>query len=82
GLSYYKGLGVPLDYAEAVAWLRKSADQGYAKAENSLGVAYLDGHGVKQDTAQALILIRKAADQGDPTAKANLIRLEPPPKKA
>ena len=79
---YAKGLGVAIDYAQAVSWFQKAADQGNAGAEYDLGVAYLDGHGVKQDTAHALILIRKAADQGDPTAKANLIKLEPPAKKA
>ncbi len=29
GLMYGEGLGVPQDYAKAVGWLRKAAEQGY-----------------------------------------------------
>jgi TPR repeat protein len=28
GLMYYLGQGVPQDYAEAIGWFRKAADQG------------------------------------------------------
>lgn len=31
---------VKLDYEEATRWYRKSAEQGYAKAQYNLGVAY------------------------------------------
>jgi len=37
---------VPQDYAEAVRWYRKAADQGIAEAQFSLGIAYANGVGV------------------------------------
>src|ERR1700723_2570184 len=36
GAMYNYGRGVPKDYVEAVRWYRKSAEQGYAKAEFNL----------------------------------------------
>ena len=32
GDCYYKGQGVPQDYAQAVSWYRKAAEQGYPMA--------------------------------------------------
>jgi TPR repeat protein len=34
---YDNGQGVPQDYATAVRWYRKAAEQGYAKAQFNLG---------------------------------------------
>ena len=50
---YREGPGLPQDYAEAVKWYRKAADQGYAYAQNNLGLMYRDGRGVPQDYVQA-----------------------------
>lgn len=36
GLRYQLGKGVPKDEAEAIAWIRKSADQGYKPAAELL----------------------------------------------
>jgi hypothetical protein len=36
-LMYLKGHGVPQDYAAAVSWWRKAAEQGDAVAQNKLG---------------------------------------------
>ncbi len=33
---YARGLGVPLDYAEAAKWFRKAADQGDPKGKENL----------------------------------------------
>ncbi len=52
------------DYAQALSWYRKAADQGYAPAQDSIGDLYYYGRGVKQDYAQAAAWFRKAADQG------------------
>ncbi len=49
----YKGRGVPQDYAEAVKWYRKAAEQGNAGAQFNLGVMYDNGQGVPQDYVQA-----------------------------
>ena len=62
----------PKDYAEAMRWYRKAADQGDAGAQVSIGLLYADGHGVTQDFAQAMSWYRKAADQGNATAQVNI----------
>ena len=46
---YANGQGVPQDYALAVQWYRKAADQGYGVAQQDLGLMYANGHGVPQD---------------------------------
>ena len=60
------------DYAAAVSWYRKAAEQGNASAQNNLGVMYDIGRGVTQDYAAAVSWYRKAADQGDADAQYNL----------
>ena len=37
---YEEGRGVEQDYATAVEWFRKAADQGDANAQYNLGVMY------------------------------------------
>jgi len=69
---YAKGLGVPQNDAQAVAWFRKAAKQGDAGAQNNLGTMYRDGRGVSQDYAQAVAWFGKAAKQGDAGAQNNL----------
>jgi hypothetical protein len=50
---YRDGEGVPQDYAQAILWLRKAAEQGNAGAQWSLGGLYLDSKGVPRDYAEA-----------------------------
>ena len=64
GTLYETGKSVPQDYAQAVLWYRKAAEQGYAKAEYRLGVLYANGVGVPQDKTQAAGLFLSAAKQG------------------
>jgi tetratricopeptide (TPR) repeat protein len=52
------------DFAEAVKYFGKAAEQGYAAAQNNLGYCYYFGEGVAQDYAKAVEWYRKAADQG------------------
>ena len=54
GLKFAKGEGVPQDFAVAMSWYRKAADQGNASAQNSLGVMYAKGQGVPRDNAAAV----------------------------
>lgn len=68
GNSYYESE----DYAEAVKWYRKAAEQGLAVAQNDLGVCYENGEGVPQDYAEAVKWYRKAAEQGNVEAQSNL----------
>jgi hypothetical protein len=69
---YYRGQGVPQDYAAAARWSRKAADQGDAKAQYSLAYMYHQGQGVPLDYAEAVRWTRKAADQGLAAAQYGL----------
>jgi TPR repeat protein len=54
GHMYYMGQGVLRDNAQADAWYRKAADQGFGYAQFDLGAAYEDGRlGVPQDYSLA-----------------------------
>ena len=72
GFAYHSGKSVPQDYAEAVQWFRKAADQGFAEAQVNLGNAYHEGTGVPQDYSEAARWYGKAADQGFAEAQVNL----------
>jgi TPR repeat protein len=52
------------DYAEAVKWYCKDAEQGYARAQSNLGVMYHKGKGVLQDTVAAHMWFNIAAEKG------------------
>ncbi len=71
-IMYRDGRGVPQDDAQAVAWYRKAAEQGYASAQFTLGLRYAEGEGVLQDFRLAVAWFRKAADQGYALAQYNL----------
>src|SRR6266849_2542068 len=47
--AYYRGKGVPQDYAEALRWYKMAANQGEPDAEDGLGYMYVAGRGTKQD---------------------------------
>ena len=59
------------DYAEAVKWYRKAAEQGYAGAQSALGVMYYNGEGVLQDTIAAHMWFNIAAIKGNKIAVKN-----------
>ncbi|MSP50530.1 MAG: sel1 repeat family protein, partial [Alphaproteobacteria bacterium] len=63
--------GVPQDYAEAVMWYRKAADQGEADAQTNLGINYANGQGVPQDYVQAHKWFNLAAAKGNINAVKN-----------
>jgi uncharacterized protein len=50
--------------AEALRWYRKAAEQGYARAQNNLGVMYDNGEGVLQDDVTARMWFTLAAAIG------------------
>ena len=56
GLLYRNGQGVPRNDAEATAWLRKSADQGYPPAQYFVGV-------LTTQPGEAFPWYKKAAEQ-------------------
>jgi TPR repeat protein len=72
---YTSGEGVLQDDEQAFAWYHEAAKQGYAEAQNNLGVMYANGKGVAQDDRQAAFWFRKAAIQGEAMAQLNLGRM-------
>lgn len=52
------------DYAQAVAWYRKGAEQSHNLAQYNLGRMYHSGTGVEQNDTQALYWFKQAALQG------------------
>ena len=60
------------DYTEAFKCYSKAAEQGYADAQNRLGLRYDNGEGVPQDKAKAVYWYTKAAEQGNTSAQNSL----------
>jgi TPR repeat protein len=60
---------VEKDEKEAAKWITKSAEQGDAKAQYSLGVYYLSGFGVEKDEKEAVKWLTKSAEQGNAHAR-------------
>ena len=69
---YYRGVGVPQDYSQALLWYSKSAGQGFAPAQTQLGSMYQHKWGVPRDYKRALAYYRSAAKQGYALAEYNL----------
>jgi TPR repeat protein len=72
GVQYHEELGVAKDYAEAIKWYRKAADQNNIAAQTHLGMCYSAGEGVKEDPTEAVSWFRKAADQAYAPAQSLL----------
>lgn len=72
GEQYYRGDGVIQDYAEALQWFMKAAEQELPEAQNRVGDIYRNGQGVEQDYAEAVKWYRKAADEGSSDAQNSL----------
>ncbi|MGA8742666.1 MAG: tetratricopeptide repeat protein [Terracidiphilus sp.] len=75
GGMYYHGEGVPQDYAKALDWSRKAAEQGYPAAYSAIGSHYEFGQGVAQDYAEAVRWYRKGADKGFAASEDELGRM-------
>ncbi|MBQ0023409.1 MAG: sel1 repeat family protein [Prevotellaceae bacterium] len=61
-----------VDKKKAFQWCMKSAEQGYAPAQCSLGYYYGKGQGIDKNYEQAVYWYRKSAEQGNETAQYNL----------
>ena len=73
GGAFYSGtLGVAKDYAQAVKWNRKAAEQNYAPAQYNMGICYGEGQGVAKNEVEAMKWYRKAAEQNYAPAQYNL----------
>jgi TPR repeat protein len=72
GARYLEGDGVVADAVQAVRWLRRAAEQGHPRGQNTLGHCYSTGKGVAKDPAAAVEWFRRAAEQGHARAQYNL----------
>lgn len=63
------------DYAEAVKWYRKAAEQGSDSAQSHLGWMYLEGRGVNKSSVEAERWLRMAAEQGDALSQCTLVAI-------
>jgi TPR repeat protein len=72
--AYYRGDGVPRDYAEAAKWYRQAADQGHANSQYMLGSMHDRGDGMSPDYIRAVAWYRKAAENGHISAQFELGR--------
>lgn len=61
---YREGYGTAVDHVEAVKWVRKAAEQGFARAQYDLGLMYEFGRGVERSYEKAVEWVLKAAEQG------------------
>lgn len=65
GKQYYQEYGNPQnDYAKALYWFTKAADQNHIQAQYYLGQMYDTGRGVEKDSFKAFTLFSKAAHEG------------------
>lgn len=71
-IRYYNGEGVLQDYTVAARWYQRSAEQGYAAAQNDLGACYTHGQGVDRNYSIAAYWFRKSAEQEFRYAQYNL----------
>jgi TPR repeat protein len=63
---------VPQDYAQAVVWYHKAAEQNHHLAQFNLGQMYAQGQGVPLDDSAALLWMLRAANGGDAGAQFHL----------
>ena len=63
--------GLEKDDVTAATWLKFSAEQGNADAQNNLGFLYKQGRGVTQNDTQAASWFNEAAAQGHADAQYN-----------
>lgn len=64
GRQYAQGDAVAQSYQEALALLKRAADQGHVKAQYNVGMFYHEGLGVEQSYEEAFKYFVLAADQG------------------
>lgn len=63
------------DFANALIWVRKAADQGDPGEQFNLGSFYFNGWAVPKDNAQARLWYSKAAAQGSKAAETVLKKM-------
>jgi hypothetical protein len=75
GARYAQGDEVKQDYAEAVRWFEKAANQGHVVAQATLGAYYWAGRGVPEDLTKAYFWSVLARAGGDEASKYRVAAL-------
>src|SRR5258708_16919412 len=76
GKNYEAGRsGLRKNYAEAASWYRKSAEQGNAYAQASLGILYHSGKGLPHDDVQSEMWLIIAADHVLPDNRDTIVEM-------
>ncbi|MGX5803291.1 tetratricopeptide repeat protein [Bradyrhizobium sp. Arg314] len=70
-----RGLGVPLNPAEAGKWYALAAEQGVPEAQFQYALILLDGRYVKKDEKAAFALMQASAEAGNRLAQFNFAQL-------
>lgn len=70
-----RGLGVPLNPAEAVKWYGLAAEQDVPEAQFQYALMLLDGRYVKKDEKGAFALMQASAEAGNRLAQFNFAQL-------
>ncbi|MEQ1936776.1 tetratricopeptide repeat protein [Mesorhizobium sp. CN5-321] len=70
-----RGLGVPLNAAEAAKWYQRAAEQGVPEAQLQYALILLDGRYATKDEKAAHALMQAAAEAGNPLAQFNFAQL-------
>lgn len=66
GKMYLEGNdAVDPDYAMALRWFQRAAEQGSPVGQSGLGLMYLNGKGLPRDPSRALQYFTMAAEQGE-----------------
>src|SRR5207237_87759 len=71
-IGFFYTYGIETEIRKTGKMYHKSAEQGYAVGQCSLGVCYKKGTGVEKNIQKAVELYQKAAEQGDAAAQNNL----------
>ena len=70
-----RGLGVPLNPAEAAKWYQRAAERGIPEAQFQYALMLIDGTYVKKDRKEAHALMQAAAEAGSTLAQFNFAQL-------
>ncbi|RUW83675.1 sel1 repeat family protein, partial [Mesorhizobium sp. M8A.F.Ca.ET.023.01.1.1] len=70
-----RGLGVPLNSAEAAKWYALAAEQGVPESQFQYALMLLDGRYVKKDAKGAYALMQAAAEAGNQLAQFNFAQM-------
>ena len=75
GLAYLKGKGVKKNPTKGFQYIKKTADRGYAPAQDLVGLMYFEGKNVEKDIQKTCEYLKKSADAGYAPAQKAVFRM-------